>query len=667
MNRIILLTNKLKLMEKYCRESDEQRLMASLNAVNEPLMSVITRLLTIKGSNREIVFDEALTLGALQIILDGMEKRAYSRMLSGIEIIRTELEGLCGTKYVTDCVDDEPEQTAVGGERPEQTAADGEKTARTLAVKKLLDAYFETGSDAKAFVDGLGLAPVRQAICMFGYGDGAVYRELTARAAAGSTFIVFEPETDSIVDLKAELQKNVDYYLLENLLVPIHPDYEKLYSTELVDFLKAVNENRERILVNRNTMKRFKENASRNVIANLPMLKNANLVSELSGILRRDIPVIIVSAGPSLDKNIGLLKRAKGHCLIFAVDTAMKYLMQHDIMPDLGITVEPIKPMANYEDDRCFDVPHVFDCESNPEIVSRARRRSFIYNCRDYVKRLLVNQGIEVPADVPSGGSVATAAFAVCYELQIKTVILIGQDLAYLGETTHAGGVESAGINGTIGHETVDGIDGNPVRTRSDWMGYLRWFENSIRTINEQHLDMRIIDATEGGALIHGSRVMTLEAAIDEYCTGVEYDFEKALESLPLMLEGEGLSTFEDNVKKSFEELSAVKETALKAVELCDVVISGQSAEAGKSAELLRKSADEALKQLESYRINAEASYMYPLINNYAVTDIIEEVSRLRLETGDALSEIRQNRLAFEAIVKACDYFTAVGEETGNA
>ena len=56
----------------------------------------------------------------------------------------------------------------------------------------------------------------------------------------------------------------------------------------------------------------------------------------------------------------------KGHSLIFAVDTALKYMMEHDIMPDLAITVEPVKPMANYEDDRCFDIPHVFDCESNP-------------------------------------------------------------------------------------------------------------------------------------------------------------------------------------------------------------------------------------------------------------------------------------------------------------
>ena len=487
-------------------------------------------------------------------------------------------------------------------------------------------------------------------VCLFGYGDGACYDELCGRAAEGTTFIVYEPETDSLVELREQLQENVDFYRLEGLKVLASPGYDVLFATEYADFIHAINENRERILVNKNTLRRFKENAAKNVITNLHILEKCNLVNDLSTILPREVPVIIVSAGPSLDKNIELLREAKGHCLIFAVDTAMKYLMQHDIMPDLGITVEPIKPIANYEDDRCFEVPHIFDCESNPEIVSRERGRIFIYNCRDYVKRLLEGAGVEVPADVPSGGSVATAAFAVCYELQMKTIILIGQDLAYAGTATHAGGVESAGINGDIGYEMVDGIDGEPVRTRSDWLGYLRWFENAIRMINEQKLDMTVIDATEGGALIHGSHVMSLRQAIDSYCiktdtsAGCSYCLTEALERLPFMLNSEEYAEVRELIKRSFDELKEVSAAASEAERLCgEMIAAGTEEPCGK--------------MLAALRGRCEKAFLYPLINNYAVTDIIDEVSRLRREDTSSLSEIRQQRLAFGAIKEACGYF----------
>ena len=56
---------------------------------------------------------------------------------------------------------------------------------------------------------------------------------------------------------------------------------------------------------------------------------------------------------------------------------------------------------------------------------------------------------------------------------------------------------------------------------------------------------------------------------------------------------------------------------------------------------------------------------MYPLINNYAVSDIAEEVGRLysMQDAGTEANKLRQLRLAFDAIVKACDYFGHGGRE----
>ena len=649
MNILEMTCNKLRLVSEYCDDGLGDKAIRGMGDVNGVLTEAAGQILALSRSKPGAGVDGPAFLGSLQLVLEAMQKQDLV-MLSGA--LR---EGLL------------PELERAGKAGIMQDSAINTGFAKTVAGS-------DTSGGERSIVpdkaddfdrDGMPLT-----ICLFGYGDGTYYNELCGKAPEGSTFIVYEPETDNVIDLRDELVKNIDFYRLDSTLILMTPGYETVFAGEYADFVHEINANRERVLVNKNTMKRFKDNASRNVIENLHILGKANLVGDLSAILPRDVPVIIVSAGPSLDKNIELLKKAKGHSLIFAVDTAMKYLMQHDIMPDLGITVEPIKPMANYEDDRCFDVPHIFDCESNPEIVSKERARIFIYNCRDYVRRLIEQTGIEVAPDVVSGGSVATAAFAICYQLQMKTIILIGQDLAYSGTSTHAGGVESAGINGDIGTELVDGIDGEPVRTRSDWIGYLRWFENSIRTIADQHLDMTVTDATEGGALIHGSRVMTLADAIERYCAGCDYVFAEELKKLPFMLDADERASLKIKIEESFNELGTVRDAAEKAAKLCAKILGEEtlqgenaglnaeySAENNVSQRNISGASAQDKKALAEYRRTCETALLYPLINNYAVSDIADEVNRLRQNGNDALSEIRQQKIAFEANAGACDYF----------
>ncbi|MBP5160107.1 MAG: motility associated factor glycosyltransferase family protein [Lachnospiraceae bacterium] len=510
----------------------------------------------------------------------------------------------------------------------------------------------ELSAQAESFAGNLGIKNVRSVVCLFGCGDGRIVDAISGRLTDDSVFIAYEPGQDDLITLRDELAEHVDYYLQESMTVCCHPFYDEIYAREYADFLAVIRANRERIMVNKNTLKRFKEDAAKNVLKNLHILKKSNLVNELGKILPREVPVIIVAAGPSLDRNIELLREAKGHCLIFAVDTAMKYLLARDIIPDLGITIEPIKPMANYGDERAFSVPHVFDCESNPEIVGRHKARKFIYNCRDYERRLYEACGKEIPNLIGSGGSVATAAFAICYELGMKHIILIGQDLAYSGEATHAGAVESAGINNEIGNEYVEDIYGGKVRTRSDWLGYLRWFENAVEVIEDLKKDIEVIDATEGGAKIKGTKIMTLREAIDEYCLGktgeeVDFCFESALGSLPFFLDGNEEALFDAAVRRSKAELAMLIEAAAEAVRICDRILSGTVKD--EDADFLRRA-----------RKTCESALLYPLINNYGVSDIAEAVSRLRLSQSDPLSGVKQQRLAFDAIRGAGLYLSGL-------
>lgn len=522
--------------------------------------------------------------------------------------------------------------------------------------------------EAQRWCDGFELSGGKKTVCMFGCGNGVIVSELLSRLDAGSRVIICEPDSrirdlfvrrvnDSRVlvcdyehdrlSFREELIKKVDFYSLESMLVCCHPIYDRAFEDDYLSFIKDINDNRERLLVNRNTLARFREDAPKHVLTNIYTLETLRQVEDLKQIITPDIPVIIVSAGPSLDKNIEELRRAKGHCLIFAVDTAMKYLLAKDIIPDVSITIEPIKPIANYNDERAFDIPIIYDSESNPEIIGPHRSDKILYNCRDYFKALIESIGRSVHTDIQSGGSVATAAFAICYELKVRNIILIGQDLAYDGEFTHAGSVESKGINGDIGHDMTDGYYGGQVRTRSDWQGYRKWFEQAISLAAETHEDIHVIDATEGGALIHGSEIMTLAECVDKFCT-IDYNFGERLKELPPTYSQDEYRTMVANHEAAIGRLPEVKERAQTAVGLCDQIISSGVPDAGRIGEL---------KKLQA---QCEAELTYPLIRNYAVTLVADDISRFVNDSSDRLAPVKAMRLGFEGIIKGCEFLVGV-------
>src|SRR2546425_6410828 len=55
----------------------------------------------------------------------------------------------------------------------------------------------------------------------------------------------------------------------------------------------------------------------------------------------RNVPLVIVSAGPSLDRNIRELRNMEGRCFILAVDTALRPLLAAGVAPHAVIIADP--------------------------------------------------------------------------------------------------------------------------------------------------------------------------------------------------------------------------------------------------------------------------------------------------------------------------------------
>ena len=184
-------------------------------------------------------------------------------------------------------------------------------------------------------------------------------------------------------------------------------------------------------------------------------------------------------------------------------------------------------------------------------------------------------------------------------------MILIGQDLAMTGNRTHADGtfkdkMDEIDINSGQYFE-VESIDGGKVLTRDDFDRYRKWFEE----VAEKWQHVKMIDATEGGALIHGSKVMTLKGAIRKYCTkefNVKWHINHTKKLFQSHEEQEiALSYFKNADKKLLEVQKKAKE-GLRYYEQLEKLINKKNCADAQLQKILKK-----IKKINNYM---ERDYM---------------------------------------------------------
>ncbi|MCL6598704.1 MAG: DUF115 domain-containing protein [Alicyclobacillus macrosporangiidus] len=298
-----------------------------------------------------------------------------------------------------------------------------------------------------------------------------------------------------------------------------HPVEQRLqdeFVTEILSFLHYVF-NAE--LVNLHTIRFFEHWWARNFVCNIPALLQATYVQELEGTWK-DRPVVIVGAGPSLNKNIDLLHRFHDRALIFCVDTAFRALERHGIQPHLVVTLDG-SPMnaelmrgCNYS-----RFPLFIDAYSHFEIVQSHKGPkvvSYGVDAHEYWWSMISSEGRHTNR-LPVGGSVATAAFSIARLVGADPVICVGLDLSYPEGQCYAAGtlhdqrkVDDVRVNREL--YEVEDIHGNKVYTTYDYLFYLRWFEREVKA-----QDRTYVNATEGGALKRGWEIMTLREALEKY------------------------------------------------------------------------------------------------------------------------------------------------------
>ncbi|EAI4381210.1 motility associated factor glycosyltransferase family protein, partial [Campylobacter jejuni] len=248
---------------------------------------------------------------------------------------------------------------------------------------------------------------------------------------------------------------------------------------------------------------------------------------------------IIVSTGPSLTKQLPLLKKYANKATIFCADSSYPILAKHNIKPDYVLSLERIPLTSEFfnNDFGEFDKDIVFVCAGvvHPKTIEYLKNKTFIITQKILAFPYYINLKNFCYAAI--GFSVAHMAYEFATHLNYKNIIFIGQDLAY-AEDGFSHTKDYSNLDKHEGHFQRDkgkfqclAYGGNGKAESSEVWTMFRFF---LQDTISRNIISTTYNCTEGGARIEG----TIEKPFLWACENLlDKDLNKPFEKLePLSL-----------------------------------------------------------------------------------------------------------------------------------
>ncbi|EAM0857920.1 DUF115 domain-containing protein, partial [Campylobacter jejuni] len=401
----------------------------------------------------------------------------------------------------------------------------------------------------------------------YGFGNGVLFKALLQNKNH-QHIVVFEKDIEiiwimfHILDFSHELQ-SARLMILENDKLQTQ-DYTELCSSKpffqfsRIYFLELMSHYYERfhedvLELNKKLAETFKNIILRNgndpldalqgieqFVYNLPQMithpSYKELLSKRKGI---SDTAIIVSTGPSLTKQLPLLKKYASKATIFCADSSYPILAKHGIKPDYVCMLERTELTAEFfnHDFGEFDKDIVFICAGvvHPKAIEYLKGRNLVITQKVLAFPYYINLKDFSYAAV--GFSVAHTLSYLATYLSHKNIIFIGQDLAYAenGNSHPDDYQNSASYESQMYEHILTKAYGEKeeVKTHSIWLLFKNWFENEMIP-NTRKMGITTYNCTEGGARIEG----TIEKPFLWACENLlDKDLNKPFEKLePLSL-----------------------------------------------------------------------------------------------------------------------------------
>ncbi|MDI6703303.1 MAG: DUF115 domain-containing protein [bacterium] len=477
---------------------------------------------------------------------------------------------------------------------------------------RFLHSSYDPVLEAKRLVSRLGDLKRKEVVIVLGLGLGYHVKQILTKLNPENILVIIEKDL-AIFKVSMEVQdlhevlshpdvgliigdKDIGIYdrlrevitldRIDRVRVFKHPPSTSIYKDYYSNVVNIIETIIRQQHLNLGSLTEYGQIWQENILKNLPEIINNPPVDSLFGRFK-NMPAIIISAGPSLDKNVEELKRAKDRALLIAVDTVLKPLLFRGIRPDIvvscdaqeenyiyvkGIEVEDIVLVA---DSICY--PLIFENFKGIKLIS-SHGHPVMEWIQSYIERygdLLKTTPLE------TGGSVATVAFDLARKAEANPIVFVGQDLSYPGERIYSKGVPSRLIDSVSRFNTLEmmnreairnkgvvfatDIFGKKVPTHENLLIYRDWFTNEMKKT-----EGLCINATEGGILKEGVKIMDLSSAIDKYCKesiDIQGLLRESLNYKPKV----DIKRLKRDIKNLIIELKGIEEISQKAIKLKDL------------------------------------------------------------------------------------------------
>ncbi|EAJ0339203.1 motility associated factor glycosyltransferase family protein [Campylobacter lari] len=385
----------------------------------------------------------------------------------------------------------------------------------------------------------------------YGFGNGILYKALLQNKNR-QKIVVFEKEIEFIylsfhyVDFSEELKNNSLIILDTNIIninifeelcsnspffnflriyfLDLHCDYYEKYQKDIMQIHKNMQTYIKTIIYRHGNDSTDALQGIENFVYNLPDIISNYSFNEL--LLKRKKQVntaIIVSTGPSLIKQLPLLKQYANYASIFCADSAYPILAKYNIKPDYVLSLERVVETSEFfnNDFGDFDKDIIFAIKSltHPNTFKYLKKQRIICsisNCMFFHYYI----GLHDFGYMVMGHSVATMSQILAIHLKHKNIIFIGQDLAYADDGSSHPEEYYYGKYDTYNPQEIDyslttlAYNGNHhVKTNETWMLFKAEIEEAAFNA-KKNFNIKTYNCTEGGAKIDH----TIEKPFKQIC-----------------------------------------------------------------------------------------------------------------------------------------------------
>ncbi|EGQ2309042.1 motility associated factor glycosyltransferase family protein [Campylobacter coli] len=277
---------------------------------------------------------------------------------------------------------------------------------------------------------------------------------------------------------------------------------------------------------------------------------------------------IVVSAGPSLAKQLPLLKAYQDKAVIFCADGALSMLEKEGIVPDYVTNLDysdwSIKFFQNKGKLKQSII--ALECATHPNVVRSLKAENCMIVLRN--KALYQRFNLNDFGYIDTGTHVSHFSYTLALALGFKNIIMIGQDLAFDEEgNSHSKGFDFG--EKFSGEENIDKLKVPAYAGKGEVLTHITWNDYRIKleylfACNEQKA--KFYNATEGGARINFTEELSFKECCEKLLTKEKPKFElpksltKNRSDKLLVKFKEKIQKDQDNAKRFLNDALALKQ-----------------------------------------------------------------------------------------------------------